>query len=205
MVAAKHVKHAFIILLVLSMLALLTGCPDYKDEDAVLVGNIKYCKTNDGKAIVYSAVWDGNPENTVFEIPDTYEGRPIFSLGGTVAGFMVETTDRYSYNSEQIWSKDSTQPESVDWNKVEHKDVVFTLKLGKNVTRIRSPYASPAPNYLVFKNDDGFILYRVLFNVECSKENEYYTSENGMLYRIVNHELENDLPYASAILKEPAE
>lgn len=190
-------RAALVCFLVIPFMFVLTGCPDYTEDQAELIGNVKYCKSHDdnNKAIVYSVVWDGDENHTVFEIPDQYQGRNIVSLGGHVTGFQVQTDSKYWFYNQQIGNKDDTNMVNVDDSTV-IKDIVFTLKLNQYVSRISGSYSSGAPKYLVFKKESGFVMYRVLFNVECPESNNTFYSRDGKLFKRRDNQPEDSLTYA---------
>ena len=104
----RSIKPLLTFLLAISFLLLFTGCPDYTESEAELVGNVKYCKSHEGNtALVYSAVWDGNEEHTVVEIPDTYKDRDLVSMGAKVTGFRVESDSKYWFYNQRIGSNSS--------------------------------------------------------------------------------------------------
>ena len=190
------IKPVLAFLLIVTFLLLFTGCPDYTESEAELVGNIKYCNSHDGKtALVYSVVWDGNEENTVFEIPDTYNGKDLVSMGAKVTGFRVESDSQYWFYNQKIGSNSETEQVNVDMSAVEMKDIVFTLKIGKNIREIRAAYSQRVPSYLVFKRESGFVMYRVLFNIECPEDNKTFYSRDGKLYKRSNDELLDEFTY----------
>ena len=190
------IKPVVAFLLAIPLLLLFTGCPDYTEAEAELVGNVKYCKSHEGNtALVYSAVWDGNEEHTVFEIPDTYKDRDLVSMGAKVTGFRVESDSKYWFYNQRIGSNSETEQVNVDMSTVEMKDVVFTLKLGKNISEIRASYSQRAPSYLVFKRESGFVMYRVLFNIECPEENKTFYSRDGKLYKKSDDQLVDSFTY----------
>ena len=190
-----RIKFPVICALIIALMLSVVGCPDYLESDAVLEGNIKFCpkKDDSAQAVVYSVVWDGNTDNTVFEIPDTYDGKDVVWLGGTVTSFQIETDSPYEYWTGSGETGIHTKSGTTKIEEPFDRDVVvITLKIGKNINYV----SHIAPDFVVFKEDDGFKVYSVLIRFECSDNNPVFYSKDGKLYKRSGDELVKDINYS---------
>lgn len=166
---------------VMMIMAILCACDVYSGGTKT-EGNFTY-RFNEGKkrAMVSSWKWDGDLNNTVIEIPDELDSAKIDALGGAtgtnapIDPFEIETdyTISFSFNG----------PDKFYGDNISFEDVVFTLKIGKNVKNIRTAYTNrddDIRNYAPIQKEDGsWVIYRIYFEVVVDEENKSLYSENG--------------------------
>ncbi|MBP5491315.1 MAG: hypothetical protein J6Y08_00540 [Clostridiales bacterium] len=190
------VRRMGLLMLLCAVMGLLASCHDY-DGDTVESGKFTL-RTNEQNtyATVLSWNWSGDPNDVVIDIPDTYNDSIVIDAMGGPTGsnapllhFRVVTDCDVKYKGDD--------PEAYDME-VSFDEVVFTLKIGKNIERQYIFYAnvsSDVYDYIAIENDDGSVtFYKVYFEVEVSKDNEKFYSKNGKLYAVKNDELIK-LPY----------
>ena len=182
----KAAKRIAGILAMVCLMAGLAGCHVY-DGETKEYGDFTL-KFNSGKdyAMVYSWNWDGDPDNTVIEIPDKYEGKvKIDALGGPLGtnapmgSFQIETDCDLKFKG--------TDPEKYKDVEVSFDEVVFTLEIGENISKIHMNHNDRddfQPNWVPIEQEDGSVIfYRVYFEVECDDDNKTFYSEDGVLYQ----------------------
>ena len=176
-------KALALILTISLLVPILASCKLY-DGDYKKSGDFEF-KLNKKETFgtVTAWHWDGDPENTVIEIPDDYKGIVIDALGGSYGTnapllvFSIETDCDIKFKSLEAEYKVP----------VSYEKIVFTLKLGKNIGAIHTQYysehVSEDVNYVGVTQEDGSVIfYQVFFEVECSKENKTFYSKKGKLY-----------------------
>ncbi len=121
--------------------------------------------------------WDGNPSNTVFTVPDEFEGVPIKSLGGAVGRaptlFFVQLPEEKKEGAVSV-AHSAELKGKTDENT---ETITFTVKLGKNIRRFGDFVYEE-----YFEDENGKVLYIVKINYECSPENPRIYSKDGKLY-----------------------
>ena len=191
---------------------LLTGCPEFTDKDTELIDTVKYClydpvikNGNDQKhGVVYSIVWDGDPDNTVFEIKDTYKDAPVTDIGAKVTGFGAEAASDYYYYDSKIRKRAAEGPgEDID-SKATFQPVVFTLKLGPDIDYICTDKANAFADDLVFLKDGTYFCYQTYYLIDCSEENKTFYSKDGKLYKRSDDSLIESFRYATDDMIESA-
>ncbi len=196
----KSGKYLFSFLTMILMAAVLAGCHAY-DGPYEQNGDFTV-KYNQQKqfATVVEWKWDGDLGNTVIEIPDkTDDGVVIDGMGGVLGSnaprlvFFVKTGDEVEWKG--------TDPANYKDVNVSFDEVVFTLKIGKNVEKVWMSYSSEesqGKNYIPVVQEDGSVIfYHVFFEVECSAENKKYYSKNGKLYDTKSNNKVEGISYTS--------
>ncbi|MBP5654797.1 MAG: hypothetical protein J6X33_04730 [Clostridiales bacterium] len=192
---------------------LLTGCPEFTDKDTELIDNVKYCMrkpliesgSDDKAGVVYSIVWDGDPDHTVFEIKDTYKDVPVTDIGAKVTGFCAEAASDYCYYDSKIYKRNAEGPYEIIDEEVTFKPVVFTLKFGANIDSLCSDKTSAFADDLVFLKDGKYICYQTYYLIECPEENKTFYSEDGKLYKRADDSLVFSFRYAADNVIKAAE
>ena len=136
------------------------------------------------ECMVSTVEWDGNTENTVFTIPDEYEGIKVTSLGGVPGLAPTEFTIRVpeDMHPEAMGvTEDENCISDVDEDTVTY---CFTVKLGKNIKKLEH-FAYKE----YYTDDSGKVIYIVETNYECPSENKWIYSEDGKLYDKNTNEL----------------
>jgi hypothetical protein len=174
----------------MSVCLLFSGCVlTYTSESTEDGWEIGYSKI-EKRCFIACYYWDGNTEDMTLEIPDEYLGYPVKELGGYIGrGYPM---------SFSIWFPESYQIErSCDISMAEAKyadtytvtELVFTLKIGKNLTSLY--YGGDQENEYAMTEEDengNRIAYHVTYEYICSEENKTFYSEGGKLYYIANNE-----------------
>ncbi len=113
---------------------------DYKE---IKDGPFGYELSKDkSKATVVTYYWDGDPENTVINIPDKYSGEtPIVAMGADNNRGLVGIVGNFSPNvfsilPEEMYTSSTESLKSPHDSSLEYKNIVFTINIGKNVTLI---------------------------------------------------------------------
>lgn len=177
----KCKKRFTLIVAVMMIMAILCACDVYSGGTKT-EGNFTY-RFNEGKkrAMVSSWKWDGDLNNTVIEIPDEVDSAQIDALGGAIGTnapidpFEIETDYKISFSFNG--------PDKFYGDNISFEDVVFTLKIGKNVKNIRTAYTNrddDIRNYAPIQKEDGsWVIYRIYFEVVVDEENKSLYSGNG--------------------------
>ncbi|MBO4927227.1 MAG: hypothetical protein J5379_03125 [Clostridiales bacterium] len=195
---AYSIGKALALVLVISLLVpALASCKLY-DGDYKKSGDFEFkLDKKETHGTLTSWHWDGDPENSVIDVPDDYNGIPIDALGGAygtnapILAFVVETDCDVPYKGLE---------ESKYEVPVSFEKIVFTLKLGKNIGEIHTQYVSGTvrkdANYIGVTQEDGSVIfYQVFFEVECSQKNKTYYSEDGKLYNSSDNKKVDSLPH----------
>ncbi|MBO4688160.1 MAG: hypothetical protein J5636_06565 [Clostridiales bacterium] len=196
-VYGKASKCAALVLALICMVSILPGCNVYSGEwkeygDFTL-------KFNEGKSRAMAAEWkwDGDLDNTVIEIPDKYENTVIDALGGPLGSNAPMKSFQVMSDCELQFK--GTDPEKYKDVEVSFDEVVFTLKIGKNIKTVHMNYNDREDfdyNWVGIEKEDGSVVfYRVYFEVECDDENKTYFSKDGKLYQKKNKEKVSGLLY----------
>ena len=171
-------------------LALLCSCNLYDGKEKTIGGLSLRLNSTEDRAMVESWTWSGDLEDTVIEIPDMYENTArIDALGGSVGAnaskqmFTIVPDSGVNFKGAADYPDDKASG-----------DIVFTLKLGKNIHSLDVDFSSSA-FALVPTKDGSSTIYRIYVNVDCSDENETFYSEDGKLYRRSGDTLVTDIPY----------
>lgn len=193
-ISLRSIKCNAICLLIFTLILTAAGCLNwnsyYSLADATTVDDISYCtkKDNSSESVVIGSWWDGKTAEIAYEIPDTFEGRPVVWLGDKYSGFVIHQPSEFvSYNPKdgKIYQRYEKEPVAdVNDDGLEITDVTVTFKLGKNISYI----GTIGPDYLAIKNDDDLSVYRVHVFFEVSDDNPTYYSSNGVLYLKSNDE-----------------
>lgn len=193
----KCKKRFTLMVAVMMIMAILCACDVYSGGTKT-EGNFTY-RFNEGKtrAMVSSWKWDGDLNNTVIEIPDEVDSAQIDALGGSTGTnaprdpFEIETDYKISFSFNG--------PDKFYGDNISFDDVVFTLKIGKNVKNIRTSYTNrddDIRNYAPIQKEDGsWVIYRIYFEVICDEENKSLYSENGKVSAKSGSPTINLLPY----------
>lgn len=167
------------------MVTALAGCTTYNDDEL----DIHYSDYKQD-AFVSKYSWNGSRDSMTIDIPDTFKGYEINSLGGffstgVPAYFTVDIdSDGNKLGFSKVIGYNEFDPDAG------YEELVFTLNLGANVTGIMADENS----LLRCRGDNGDIYYEVVYTVNCPKENLVFYSKEGRLYRKSDDEL-IDLPY----------
>ena len=178
--------------------SVLSGCTGYSSSNSARMGDYTVIISDSGsECFVRTYRWNGDPDNTVIDIPDNYSDNTIVAQLGGFTGtgvpnpFSIEGPDDLV-----VWNTGDLDKYDVP---VYQDDIVFTLKMGRNIkkfyTNIYSKDAVDPYMHIGVEQDDGSIIfYRVLINVECSDDNPAFYSKDGKLYSRKDDSLEH-LPY----------
>lgn len=117
--------------------------------------------------------WDGNIENMTIVVPDKYENYKVKGLGGFFGrgapiAFSVVMPD------ELLAEVESVSDEGDDF---EATTYTFTVKLGNNIKKITN-FSYECYYY----DEDGNVEFRVKMHYECSPDNKWIYSKDGMLF-----------------------
>jgi hypothetical protein len=169
-------------------LVLLCSCNLYDGKEKKLGGLSLRLNSAGDRAMVESWTWSGNLEDTLIEIPDMYEKTAtIDALGGSVGAnasiqmFTIRSESGVQFKAE------SSKDQAVG-------DLVFTLKLGKNIRALDVDF-SKSQFAQVTAKDGSSGIYRICIRVECSDENQTFYSKDGKLYRRNGDTLVTGIPY----------
>ena len=151
------------------------------------------------EAMARNYYWDGDTNNTYIRAEYINDETKITSFGGPPPGFMgpmttfyfvpVKEKDYYGSDKykEVIDKKDDQTPTFLSYyiepgTKVYFEEVEFTVYINEDVRNIKIGGAKELC-YMLFLNDDGSItVYRYYLYFECSDENKYFYSKDGVLY-----------------------
>ncbi len=154
--------------------ALLGGCTGFSKSETVAQGHFDFYVSDLGTRAFPSAYyWEGDPNDTLIEIPDTVGRADVESVGGYFGTgnpipMMITTRGNNPYKAE-------TPPEGT-----EAQPLTFTLSIGKNV---RSIVRVITPEYLSALSIDGSVRwYQPRLRVELREENSKFYERNGRLY-----------------------
>ena len=177
----KCKKRFTLMVAVMMIMAILCACDVYSGGTKT-EGNFTY-RFNEGKkrAMVSSWKWDGDLNNTVIEIPDELDSAKIDALGGATG--TNAPIDPFEIETDYTISFLFNGPDKFYGDNISFEDVVFTLKIGKNVKNIRTAYTNrddDIRNYAPIQKEDGsWVIYRIYFEVVVDEENKSLYSENG--------------------------
>lgn len=186
-------KMLLIVIINIVIMFLMTGClkvkTDFEDEGNWKYGLQKFPK----KCFVAQYNWDGDRENMTIEIPESYNGIDITTLGGYSGSVRVQfgiylpvsMWDEQTYPSEDGWSFYSTESEELVENE-DYETLQFHIILGDNITQIEGPIKTVdyyGKSRFVSKQDvEEHIQYKIEYYYECSEDNPAFYSEDGVLY-----------------------
>ena len=187
----------WMMILIMTVLA-LAGCTGYSDSKRTPMGGFEVVISDSGKkCFVVSYSWDGDPDNNVIDVPDDFSDETkIVSLGGFTGTGVPNPFSIEGPDDLHVWKQEDISAYDVPTTV---KDMVFTLRIGKNIKEVYQnfySYNAVTPySYIGVKQQDGSIVfYRILLNVECSADNQYLYSDNGKLYSRKDNSVEQ-LPY----------
>lgn len=125
-------------------------------------------------------------------IPDEYEGLPITRLGGyTGRGLGCPFTfSCYQTEKNNVYIEDPSTY-SFDFE-YEIKEVVYTLYMGKNLTKIVDVEMD---RYYLLEENGAFVFYRPCVYIVCDEENPAFYSKDGKLYDKKTDELITEFVY----------
>ena len=141
-------------------------------------GNLNIYYSNITRECIASTLeWDGNDENTIFTVPDEYEGLKVNSLGGVPGMAPTEFFIRIPevMHPEAIGTtEDKECIGDIDEDTVTYS---FTVNLGKNVRKFE--HFAYKEYYM---DENSKVIYIVETYYECSPENKWVYSHNGKIY-----------------------
>lgn len=178
----KVMKIVLLLILLFMILNVLTNCRYMYGKEKFTVHNLQYV-ANDLFPICYVGTyfWDGNATYAVVDILDVCEGHFVTSLGGHFsAPFMV-----ILQHSQYVCSE-STLPDNA---RIEQYH--FVINMGENIHE--AEYVEMDSYYCVGSNK----FVQILVTVNCSAENPYFYSEDGMLYKRSDNSLVEGFFYYS--------
>ena len=164
----------------------LTQCSMMYGNGDLSSDNLRYYTHNIFKNCFASAyLWTSDDKYAVLDIPDTCEGYRVTALGGYIGSggpcpFIVHLPDAHSICSESALPDDA---------QIEQYHLV--INIGKHL------------------RDDKFIIMddyhevgskqfvQILVTINCSPENPYFYSEDGKLYKRLDHSLVDGFFYYS--------
>ena len=185
----KTIKIVCIIFLLFLCFSFLTQCSLMYGNNDFSSDNLHYYTHNVFKTCFASAYsWTSDEEYAVLDIPDTCEGYRVTALGGYKGSgapcpFLVNLP-----NTTMVYSgySDSTLP-----NDAQIEQYHLVLNIGKYLREdkfiVMDDYHKVGTNQYV----------QVLVTVNCSPENPYFYSEDGKLYRRLDHSLVEGFFYYS--------
>ena len=171
------------------MVTALAGCTTYNEDEVVDGLDIHYSDVKQDAFIAKFSL-NGSRDSMTIDIPDTFKGYEINSLGGffgtgVPAYFTVDTdNDGNKLGFSKVIGYNEFDPDA------SYEELIFTLNLGANVTGIMADENS----LLRCRGDNGDIYYEVVYTVNCPEGNITFYSRDGRLYRKSDDELV-DLPY----------
>ncbi len=186
------------------MCLLFTGCDAsiFYNETAKADGLTIEISRKADKCFAGLYTCDNYEENMEITIPDSYDGVPLTQLGGYVGSgapspFCIELGGEYSYiasgsdcfymyDGENIccWDEEGSVVFDGEYSV---EEVVFTLRLGKNISEIEKVAMD---FYYTQLNEDGSItVYHPVVSIVCDKANKHFYSEGGKLYSRETDEL----------------
>ena len=184
-------KRIVVLMMAIVMcLSLLCSCNLYDGKEKRVDGFSLRLNSSGDRAMVESWTWSGDLDDTIIEIPDMYDNTAkIDALGGAVGAnaaknmFTIIPDSGVNFKSSKEYSADPAT-----------EDIVFTLKLGKNIHSLDVDFSECAFVQVPAKNG-AYEIYRICITLECSDENEAFYSEDGKLYRRSGNTLVSEFPY----------
>ena len=199
-VLGRPLKKIGSFFMILTLVFALSGCHTY-DGPTKEIGNLTIrLGSNEKYAMAVSWKWDGDPDNTVIEIPEEYkENVPIDSIGGAggtnapLTLFYITSDSKAKYSDIDLNTNYSTD------------EMVFTVKLSKNIGKVHFFSQSNGEDlkYVPIDQEDGSVIfYKILLIVECDERNENFYSKDGKLYNRKTGDLVKSIPYPEDPAKE---
>ena len=150
--------------------------------------------------VLVNSFWNGDPQYSGIDIP-YFVGKDnrsltVVSLGSSdprIGGFTIaikpEEKDffkKQSYLNSPKTGDIASDPSSFGVQQgraYRYEEIVFKIKIDNNVKEVYIDSSGEVPGYLAVVNDDlSITFYRYYLFFECSEENEYLYSEEGVLY-----------------------
>lgn len=152
------------------------------------------------KAAIYEVFWDGDKNNTVFSIPDEYNGISITNFAAnyhhrTAFTYLRTQDDPYEFVYFNDFNENTED---------EYETLTFTIKIGKNISEINHKtyndyinnieyqydFILPEKLYLCgysekdYTDEDNYVhtLYKIVMYYEVSEENSTFYSVDGKIY-----------------------
>ena len=199
-VCEKASKYFALVMALICMVSLLAGCEVYSGEWQEYGDfTLKYKSNNKRYAMVAEWKWDGDLDNTIIEIPDECEKTVIEAMGGPLGTNAPMKSFQIKSDCELRFQ--GTDPEKYKDVEVSFDEVVFTLKIGKNIKKVHMNYRDREDdeyNWVAIENNDGSVtFYRIYFEVECDDENKTFYSKDGKLYQKKDNAKVKGLVYRS--------
>lgn len=172
------------VLLSFIILLLCCGCSMHYGENTILKDNITYYPSSVSKVcFVGTYSWDGTQDTTTIDIPDKVDGYRVTKLGGyTGRGvptpFYIDFSSIGSYYYEDI----PNNAEIITYH--------FTLNIGKNLNEIQRVFID---EYLKINDSDRYA--KIVFTVNCNKDNKHFYSLDGKLYNRKDNTLITEFNY----------
>lgn len=183
-------KIIYLTFILAALLAFVcSGCTGFKliRTDDFDIGYNKYNK----KSFIAACYWSGGEK--VIEIPDEYNGSKITALGGYYGRGVPCPFRIVLQNYDFDWVGSNSDEEDDD----ECETLVFTVKIGKNITKLQ--YVSGKDFYGIHTESDDVLLsdalYKVVYYFEVDEENNYLYSVDGRLYYKQNNQLIDEFFY----------
>jgi len=196
----KRAAYSYLMVLILMggvLLSLLSGCTGFNNAKEKKYKDF-YLRSSDSgsKSMVTMYCWSGDPDDDEIEIPDKDgDSKKITQLGGYY-GTGVAAPFRILGTENKAPVKD---PKSKDI-----RDMVFKLTFGKNISKIFCNLYDPDTDtsdpfyYVPITDEDGKeIDYRIFFEIDVDPENQYFYSEDGILYEKKNKKRVEGFAYLS--------
>lgn len=172
----------------LIVLLFLVGCGvvmffmAYGNAEDVIDGRWTYGYQKFPKeCFVISYHWDGDTNNMEVQIPESYQGTKINTLGGYLgkgypAPFHVAIPEDYYDTEFDFCTEDEELIRDSDY-----ETLTFTIVLGNNISNIKGEIKD---TYWGVENDAGEedILYKIEYKFKVADENEKYYAEEGILH-----------------------
>ena len=150
--------------------------------------------------VMVKSYWNGDPQYSEIDIPYSVnkDNRNLFvvSLGSSdqkIGAFTIaikpEDKDffkKQSYLNSPKTGDIASDPSSFGVQQgraYRYEEIVFKIKIDKNIKDVYIDGSGEVPGYLAIVNDDlSITFYRYYLYFECSEENAYLYSEDGVLY-----------------------
>ncbi len=190
--AIMRTKLAAVFLILLITALSLTGCTGFSKNETVAEGHFDFYVSDLGtRAFPAFFYWEGDPNDTLIEIPDKLGSADIGSVGGFFGTgnpipMIIATRGSDPYKMEN-------PPEGV-----EALPITFTLSIGKN---IRSIVRVITPEYLSARDIDGTVRwYEPKLRVELREDNPKFYEHNGRLYYKEDDRLVDSIGYGAEMV-----
>ena len=172
-----------IALLSVICLVLCCGCSMHYGETTVDKDNVTFYPSRVNKVCFAGRYnWDGSSDNLTINIPDKVDGYRVTKIGGYTGRGMPTP---FCIDFSSIGSHTLDVPENAQITVYN-----FTLNIGKNVNEMQNIRVN---DYFKINGTEQYA--KIVFTINCHKDNKHFYSLDGKLYNKKDNTLVTEFEY----------